>query len=243
MKATNRSIDLPRPEIQYPLDELGIKPENIVKDEIHTVSQTVDKDYHFIVPKFAPFFTKDFKITMRSKISNEEIVLKEDVDWHFSLAYIGGTRALGQPVYGGISLNNLPVDGVLFVTYHTLGGGQLTDVQKVIQIMLEMVYNPRIIYWDQVSNAPDLYPPETHQHELEDVKRLEDLIASLDEIQKAISISGAEAVRAIDEKFAEFDLYKFKLLMENLEEHSYMEILQRLKRIEVRLRRIDGLNS
>lgn len=170
--------------VQYPLDLTGVSPLSLVKDELHTVSESVMHDFAFIVPNFSPFYVDNFKaVVIVNGISRE---LVEDVDFSFALSYVTGTRTTGKVMYGGITLHNLNLNGLIQLTYQTVGGEQVADKLTVLTTLADKAYNPRTTIFDILTNAPIAFPPTPHYQDYDNLYGQEQLVNMLGEIRDAI---------------------------------------------------------
>lgn len=170
--------------ITYPLDMSGNNPENLVKNEIHTVSEAHFRDYYFLVPNFAPFFVDNFSLVLSN--NGNDIPLAEDVDYSFALQYVTGTRVTGKVMYGGVTLHNLNLNGILKVTYQTLGGDQTADRLVILSTLADKAYNPRTTIWDILTNVPRAFPPSPHYQDYDQFFGQEELVQMLGQIRDAI---------------------------------------------------------
>lgn len=173
------------PNITYPLDTSGVAASNLVVDEIHTVAESQFRDYYFIVPNFSPFFIDNFSITYISG-SNSRI-LQEDVDFSFALPYVAGTRTTGKAMYGAITLHNLDMNGVLKITYQTIGGDQIADRLYVLTVLSDKAYNPRTTIWDIITNVPNAFPPVPHYQDFDQFYGQEEVVTALGQIRDALA--------------------------------------------------------
>lgn len=171
-------------QITYPLDLSGVNPSNLVKKELHTTTEARFRDYHFIIPNFAPFYVDNFK--MWHKSGDNLIELTEDVDFTFALPYDTGTRTTGKQMYGGVTLNNLNLNGVLLIDYQTVGGDQVADRLAVLTYLADRAYNPRTTNWDVVTNVPNALPPVPHYQDYSQFFGQEELVGMLAQIRDAI---------------------------------------------------------
>lgn len=146
--------------ITYPLDLSGLNPDCLIVDELHSVNEAHFKDYFFLVPSFAPFYVDNFKAEII--INGVSRILVEDVDFSFALSYVTGTRTTGKNMYGGITLHNLEMNGIIKVTYQTVGGDQTADKLTVLTVLADRAYNPRTTIWDIVTEVPNALPPSPH---------------------------------------------------------------------------------
>lgn len=189
-------------EITYPLDTSGNAPTNLIANEIHTTTEANFRDYHFVIPNFAPFYVDNFKLVYHH--SGIDRVLDEGVDYVFALPYVAGVRSIGKPMYGAISFNNLDVNGIIKLTYQTLGGEWIADKLHVLTRMTEMVYNPRTTIWDMVTDKPDIFPPIPHYNDYDDFYGQEQVVTSLNEIRDAI-LQGKSGPGDYDSDYTEYN--------------------------------------
>lgn len=173
------------PNVTYPLDTSGISPSNLVINEIHTVAESQFRDYYFIVPNFSPFFIDNFSITYTYESSSR--TLQEDVDYSFALPYVAGTRTTGKVMYGAVTLHNLNMNGVLSITYQTVGGDQIADRLYVLSLLADKAYNPRTTIWDLLTNVPNAFPPVPHYQDYDQYYGQEELVTALGEIRDALA--------------------------------------------------------
>lgn len=170
--------------VSYPLDLTGVAASNLVVDELHSVNEAQFRDYFFIVPQLAPFFVDNFSLSLVS--GNTSILLKEDVDYSFAIPYVTGTRTTGKQMYGAVTLHNLDMNGILKMTYQTLGGDQVADRLSVLSMLADKAYNPRTTVWDVLTNVPNALPPTPHYQDYDDFKGQEAVVEKLSEVRDAI---------------------------------------------------------
>jgi len=174
---------MPTP-ITYPLDTSGNASTNLISNEIHTVAESHYRDYYFIVPNFTPFFVDNFQMSV--VINNITTPLTEDVDFSFALPYVTGTRVTGKAVYGGLTLHNLNLNGILIITYQTLGGDQVADRLQVLTMLADKAYNPRTVIFDILTNLPTAFPPTPHYNDYDQFYGQEEVVFKLGQIRDAI---------------------------------------------------------
>lgn len=173
------------PAVTYPLDMTGNSSTNLVLGELHSVTEAHFRDYFFIVPNFAPFYVDNFKATIT--VGNETRDLIEDVDFSFAISYVTGTRTTGKAMYGGITLHNLNLNGIVSINYQTLGGDQIADRLHVLTLLADKAYNPRTTIWDVLTNVPNAFPPvPNHYQDYENFYGQEQVVQALGEIRDAI---------------------------------------------------------
>lgn len=173
------------PNPLYPFDETGRSPDSRVVNEYHTLTQVNDYPFRIIIPEFAPFYTIDFEID-HIAINGDVTPLNEGVDWNFAIPFMGATRGTGKPVYGGIPIINTFTNGAIRISYQTVGGSWCADRGYIYERLLEIAYNPRTTWWDQISNVQEIFPVIDHDHSTDDVQQVMALFPLLAGIQQAI---------------------------------------------------------
>lgn len=168
-------------------DPTGLLPANVVTGEAHTITAANGRDYHFIVPLFAPFFKADLEI-IYTPSSGSPRTLVEGVDYLLAFEFIGASRGCAKPVYGGISFLNNQLAGVVKLNkYRTIGGNWCLSLPEITQILANRVNNPRTTAWEQVTNYPTLFPVIDHEWNLIDMVGMSAVVAKLGDVAAAIA--------------------------------------------------------
>lgn len=175
----------PGPNV-YPLDPTGISPANRIENEDHTLTPSNTSNYHFIIPQFSPFFAEGFTISHRPAGGSGFTPLVSGVDYNFAYPYVGATLQTAKPVYGAVSFINLQLGGTVRITYQTVGGEYTLDAVKLIELVANIVYNPRTTTWEQVSGAPAHFPPAPHAWTPQDLVGQQQILDKLDALIDAI---------------------------------------------------------
>ena len=185
------------PTVTYPLDTSGVNPTNLVRNELHTVSDAHFRAYYFLIPQFAPCFVDNFKLVN----DNQGVItpLTEDVDFSFCLPYVTGTRVTGKQMYGAVTLHNLNLNGLLKMDYQTIGGDQVCDRLYVLEYLADKAFNPRTTVWDKITNLPNAFPPVPHYQDYDDFKGQESLIEALGEVRDAIITNSSLTTQKVQE--------------------------------------------
>jgi hypothetical protein len=147
--------------VSYVLDITGILPDNLVKNEIHVLTEINASTYRLLIPEFSPFYLDNFQLSYID-VSGNSTPMQEGIDFNFTLPFIGATRSIGKMLYGGVTINNNLIDGILKVQYQTLGGSWVADASLVATTLAEGLYNPKIVSWDLVTNIQQTFPPINH---------------------------------------------------------------------------------
>lgn len=162
-------------EIVYEYDDTGRNPNNLIYREPHVITEINSLSKRTLIPDFAPFYQDNF--ILEHKDSNGVFhPLDEKIDFDFGLLFMGAAVAIGKKVYGGVVVHRELLEGMVYITYRTLGGNWMGDKNLVLENLASSVYNPRIGTWDNVHNAPEVFVPLPHQQNLNNFKGLEDLI-------------------------------------------------------------------
>ena len=188
--------------VTYDLDTSGVNPRNLVENEMHSVNEAQFRDYYFLIPKLAPFFVDNFALKLITGTDERDLV--EDVDYSFCLPYVTGARTTGKQMYGGVTLHNLSMNGVLSLQYQTVGCDQVVDRLQVLTHLADKAYNPRTTIWDIVTNVPNAFPPVPHYQDYDSFKGQEDVVLKLSEIRDAILANSSLTKAVIDEFLNEF---------------------------------------
>lgn len=169
----------------YSFDPTGLLASNLVTNENHILTPMNFQDYHFVVPKFAPFFAESL-VVRHIGLDNVLRTLTYGVDYLPTHWFIAASRACAKPIYGSVSLMNLSLAGTVIFSYQTLGGDWLIDTTKIAEITSDRLRNPRITAWDVVAGLPAIFPPIDHEWDLQDMVGLSDILPKLTEISAAI---------------------------------------------------------
>lgn len=167
----------------YPFDPYGNADTNIVTGERHTLTPAAPNEFHFIVPRWAPFFRKDFKI--RHVETGEE--LKEGQHFHFAHRFDAASQQAQQPIYGSIVfISNELANNVDIEFYRTLGGDWTLSETEIVQWLSDKVTNPRTTRWDNVVDLPSAFPPVDHMFDATDLTGMLQIYEGLGRIEDAI---------------------------------------------------------
>lgn len=170
----------------YPFDPHGNAITNKVSGEIQVISPPNWRDFYFIIPKAAPFYTDSLVIT---HVPTGK-VLVEGVDYAAGHHFRSASRVTAKSVYGSITFFDKTLVGVITLSYQTVGGEWTLDEAKILQIMTDIVTNPRITTWEQVSGAPTRFPPIDHEWDVDDLVGMAEVVEKLNLIAAAILSKG-----------------------------------------------------
>jgi hypothetical protein len=172
-------------EVTYPYDETGTASTNLVTGELHTLTEVNSAPYRILIPTFAPFYLHNLALWHVS-ILGERTLLREGVEYHAALPYMAAQRSLGKPIYGGLAFITELAQGTIETQYQTVGGPWCADAQSVYNTLLTTAYNNRLVWWDQITNVQQLFPPTEHRNDATDIAGHETLLAKIEGIIQAI---------------------------------------------------------
>lgn len=176
--------------VSYPYDPSGVASTNLIVDELHSVQPPSDITHaSFIVLHAAPFFMEGVEVYTGKNKSGTRLI--PNVDYIYTHKFVAGTQYLGRIIYGGIMFTNQNYTGNVYVTYQTLGGDfTVNDVAIIERITNEVYSDVRFVTWDQIQGVPSAFPPDAHQHTVNDIKTLDDVHLALENIAAAILAGG-----------------------------------------------------
>lgn len=169
----------------YALDPTGISLANKITNELHALPGGTPPTYKFIVPVYAPFFAEGLIVSYTS-LANETSTLVEGQDYYLTHWFIGASRACAKPIYGSITILNQNLAGTLKLTYQTLGGEWTLESSQITAILADMLHNPRVTAWEEVTGYPAVFPPVDHEWNLADMVGMSQIGDKLDAIANAI---------------------------------------------------------
>lgn len=175
----------------YAFDPEGTLSANRIEGEQHTITPRNGIDFNYIIPRYAPFFQKDFRIYTLTQQGVKKYLV-EGVDFNYGYRFLGAIKNIGMPVYGAIRFVNRQYAGDIYLEYRTLGGEWTLDAADIGRILLEWQLNPVTTTWEQVVNKPLTFPVLDHRHDIE-------TFVSFDKVVEAIRSIGGVSSEYLDE--------------------------------------------
>ena len=169
----------------YPFDPTGTSAANRISNEQHVITAQNFRDYHYVIPKFAPFFENNFTIKLQYPNGNVR-ELKRGVDYYFSNQFLDASNACAKPIFGSISFLDTDTAGILSITYNTVGDKWNITVADITRILAEEMRNPRTTAWEQILNLPSRFPVIDHKWDLIDMVGMSTVVESLGGIREAV---------------------------------------------------------
>lgn len=174
-------------EYAYPYDDTGSAASNLVKDEVQVLTPNNDDPFRFFVPTHAPLYATNLKMMHRDSLGVLTPMV-EGVDYAPTVKYIAATRANGSLVFGGFTIINHRLNGVVLLDYQCLGGKYSADRDFVVAAIAEHNYNPRVCAWDQLTSIQELFPPSSHPQDLDSFYGMKDLIQAMNGIRDVLAV-------------------------------------------------------
>lgn len=170
----------------YPLDLTGIAETNLIENEPQVITEINGKFSQIIIPDYAPFYLDNLKVTHIAEDGSESI-LNLDIDYFLAYPYQDLARETGKLAWGAITVIRKDAIGRFKLNYQTIGDKWVADPDYVKNLLLEIAYNPRIAYWDQLTNVQDKFPPQDHTHTLTESDKWPELLAAINRVTQAIA--------------------------------------------------------
>lgn len=174
----------------YPEDLSGLKASNLVPNEVHRPSGTINR---VIVPEHGPFFVESVKIIDLTT----GLPVAPHVQWQAAQLEDELTLQAGKEICSVISITDQGTSGVYAVTYQTVGGPYSYSVKSIVDMVEQLDLDNRPIYWHEILGKPDRYVPAPHPHHINDVGGWPVLFPALAGIEKAILLTDQAVLDAI----------------------------------------------
>jgi hypothetical protein len=177
------------PPNTYPFDPTGLSVANKIQNEQQIITAVNGRDYHYIIPDFAPFFADGLVMTFKYPDGSTR-TLTEGVDYYLSNEFISASRATAKPVYGSIEFLDTSLAGVVKLqSYQSLGGIWTLPNQAIAEILANELRNPRTTAWEQIVYLPSAFPVIDHEWNLTDMVGASEVVQELQNITDAITNS------------------------------------------------------
>jgi hypothetical protein len=181
--------------LTYPFDPTGSAVSNLIQGEQQQLVAQNFRNQHFIVPKAAPFFADTLSITYQDT-SGTISTLQEGVHYYVTHWFISASRACAMRVYGSITFIDTALAGIVSLNYQTIGGEWTISSQQIATIMADVIDNPRITSWEEVSGTPYAFPPEAHSWDVNDLVGMDDVVTAINAVTTALQNTGSSGLAA-----------------------------------------------
>ena len=171
----------------YPFDPTGVSAANLISNERQILIKSNGVDFHFLVPVNGPFFETSLVVSITDPVTNINKILTVGIDYYPTHWFISASRACASGIYGSITFLDLTLNGIVNLTYQTIGGNWTIDSSTIATILANVTSNPRTTSWEEVTNYPIVFPPTPHQWNLVDMVGASDIVNSINNIQAALT--------------------------------------------------------
>ena len=176
--------------VRYTFDETGTNPDNLVRNEAHTLA---NKKYRAISPYHGIFYTDSLVIT---DVASEQILIKGK-DYVFAELHQDLTRHTGKEIAGLAIVINQSVSGSVRITYQCVGGPYSVNADTAISLLEKVPDDTELNSWYDIINKPSTVPPTPHMHDLGDVANMDVLLYGLERLRSVLLWSVNTSVQSI----------------------------------------------
>lgn len=206
---------MPQTLVRYPLDTTGVNPDNLIRNEPHTLSE---RRFRAIAPEQGAFYVEGCIVT---DTANDRILTKE-VDYVFSELYQSPTIKYGKEIVGLIIVINPAVSANVTITYQALGGDYSGNVEALVALLDAQTGSQTSTSYLDVINRPSSMVPQPHVHDLGDGQGFEFLVYALERLRSALIWADAPVIFGLQEKVRSalagiHELAKYRLDVELVE--------------------------
>lgn len=170
---------------QYPFDPSGTSAANRITNEQQVITAVNFRDYHYVIPQFAPFFEDQLSIKLQFPDGSQR-PLDVGVDYYLSNQFLDASRACAKPIYGSISFLDTDTQGILSISYNTVGGEWNLSTAEITRILAEELRNPRTTTWEQITYLPERFPVIDHEWDLVDMVGASKMVDAIQDVRNAI---------------------------------------------------------
>lgn len=181
---------MPSPIYRYPLDLTGRNLNNLVVDELHTLTNLAKRA---VIPKYSPYFTES--LIVRDAVSMN--LLQKGIHYDCLQLNDEATIKTGKEICEVILIIDSNVSSTVYITYQTIGGLYQRTSDAILDMYNAVINDNRPVDWANVLNKPYEYPPPLHNHLYRDIIGYEPLIAMLERVRIAILLGNTTELQAI----------------------------------------------
>ena len=179
-------------QVIYSIDQTGLLPSNLIENEIHTTTIFNDRSFHILTPFYAPFFEESLVVVR--KVGLTTTTLTRGADYSVAIPHMMSPTTTGKKLYSAIVIHDVVMSAVFEITYQTFGGGFNFDQSAVIEQVSQKVYGDKTYDWSDVGNKSDIFPVDTHVHDVNSINGLSPLVNALDAIDTTVNSTNIDPV-------------------------------------------------
>lgn len=167
----------------FPFDQTGLRIDNKIVDETHTVNEINGTDVNYIIPRNAPYFRES--LVVFDTETNKE--LTPGIDFEYTHHFSDADDALARKVYGGFALIDPNYTGQIKIGYQTLGGEFVTEFSQAIQGGISTLKDLTTVDWEDIAGVQPTFPPTAHTHPVTGVDGVSQFLDIMHKIKEAIA--------------------------------------------------------
>lgn len=166
--------------LRYGLDVTGTNPDNLVRNESHSLS---DLRFRALAPVHGAFYTQGCVLTDLA----DGRILTLGEDYSFAYLYSSATVLYGKEVVGAAIITNTSVSSSVSITYQALGGHYSNNIEAVVGMLETSIGDKQSDNFIDIMNRPRAFLPSPHTHDMGDGIGFEFLIFAIDKLAATIS--------------------------------------------------------
>lgn len=169
----------------YDFDPTGVNGANkVINESVTIVPPGNIRDVSFFCPRAAPFFANSMVIKTGTGIGARTLI--EDIDYRLVFDFVSASIHLKRRINVGVALLNPEYAGTLYLTYQALGGEYSLADYSVFEEILRERYSSVHVAYEQIVNLPPGFATAWHQHAVNDLVGMREVVAELVKIKEAI---------------------------------------------------------
>lgn len=129
-----------------------------------------------IIPRNGPFFSRNFKIYLKS--SGRELDFNAG-EYAFVFPFGAFNARYNRLVWGGIQVKGISEPTDFIIDYSTIGGDFVLNDVAYGEAVANALTSPRTIDWNSITGLPLVWPPDPHEHPASDTMNYGDMIVYL----------------------------------------------------------------
>ncbi len=184
---------MPQTLVRYPLDTTGVNPDNLVRNEPHTLSE---RRFRAIAPEQGAFYVDGCIVV---DTANDRILTRE-TDYVFAELYQSATIKYGKEIVGLIIVTNPNVSANVKITYQVLGGDYSGNIDALVALLNTQTGTDTSDSYLDIINRPTSMVPQPHVHDLGDGQGFEFLVFAIERLRSAMIWADAPVIFGLQEK-------------------------------------------
>lgn len=202
--------------ISYPFNPYGTDAACIIRNELHTLTPENGKDYVVVVPRCGPFF----RSTVVAANVSTGASLTENSGYTVGNLFNELSQQTNKGLFGTLVFTKVTAPIQVRLQYATLGGDFVLNDTEYASAVVNIMTNPRSIFWEQLVGTPSTYPPIDHTHIADDTLNyqgyLDAFTVALAQFKNQLDVYLGTTTDHIDAEGNVHKLSKADLLLQNV---------------------------